>query len=125
MEPEVSEDRGSAVSVLWMAEGQAERDGLSRRAERAGQCLPWPSQHSVTVLHAQRAGVLTALLWPEEEGGLSNPTYRCRSLVSVTTAGNKTHIQVSDRYNINSLIPKALTPAQEHRAHRGDGMPCV
>lgn len=102
---------GSRISVLKMAEGQAKavhrlrwvpqrRTQQARGESRAGQFPPLPSERSVTVLYAQRVGVLTALLWPEEGRGLSDSSHHCRSLVSVTTAGNKTHIQVSNRNNI-------------------------
>lgn len=48
---------GSTMSVLWMAEGQAERDGLSRLEERAGQggvCPGLPRAQSQFSMHREQ-----------------------------------------------------------------------
>lgn len=67
---------------------------LSRLEQRAEQGSSSPCLRSTQSLFS-RHGELGA-----DCTALSNPTHHCRSLVSVTTAGNKTHIQVSNRYNI-------------------------
>lgn len=78
-----------APQVLSRLKEGAEQDSFS-------PCLP----SAQSLFSTQRAGAPTALLWPEERRALSNSPHHCRSLVSVTTAGNTAHTQVSNRYNI-------------------------
>lgn len=78
-EPHIVRSTGSGISVWKMSEGRQEHSVLHRlrqaprhraqqaqRESRAGQGQSLPSEHSITILHAQKAGALTALLWPEE-----------------------------------------------------------